>query len=93
MCGFVGFWELEARSEHPIQLLQQMSDSIIHRGPDAGHEWFDGISGIGFAHRRLSIVDLTIAGQQPMHSANHRYAIVFNGENFCFIPLIEKGQS
>lgn len=84
MCGFVGFWEQGIHSKSPLQILKQMSDVIIHRGPDAGLQWFDPDAGIGLAHRRLSIVDLSDAGAQPMQSIDGRYVIVFNGEVYNF---------
>jgi len=57
-----------------------MSDSIVHRGPDQGGVWLEDGTGVGLAHRRLSILDLTDAGRQPMLSSSGRYALVFNGE-------------
>jgi asparagine synthase (glutamine-hydrolysing) len=57
-----------------------MSDALVHRGPDASGYHFEETIGVGFAHRRLSIVDLSPAGHQPMVSASGRFVIVFNGE-------------
>jgi asparagine synthase (glutamine-hydrolysing) len=82
MCGFVGFLgstPFQARGEHQA-LLKRMSDAIIHRGPDDAGAWSDGEHGIALGHRRLSIVDLSPAGHQPMASSGGRYVIVFNGE-------------
>lgn len=62
-----------------------MGASIIHRGPDAGGEYLDEWVGLG--HRRLSIIDLSPLGNQPMHSANGRYVIVFNGEIYNYKEL------
>jgi len=61
-----------------------MSDRLTHRGPDDGDVWFDPATGVGFAHRRLAIVDLSEAGRQPMYSACRRYITVFNGELYNF---------
>jgi asparagine synthase (glutamine-hydrolysing) len=57
-----------------------MADALAHRGPDAFGEWNDPVAGVGLAHRRLSILDLSPEGGQPMLSACGRYAVVFNGE-------------
>ncbi len=61
-----------------------MNSPIEHRGPDAGGVWVG--QGVGFAHRRLSIIDLS-SGQQPMHTEDGRYAITFNGEIFNYLEL------
>ena len=81
MCGLVGFLE-SARSgngDEAAAVLGRMADTIVSRGPDDAGVWADAC-GIGLAHRRLSIVDLSPAGHQPMASAGGRYMIVFNGE-------------
>lgn len=77
MCGLVGFLG-EALS--PLDLLNNMTNAIVHRGPDDQGVWFDNAVGIGLSHARLSILDLSPAGHQPMHSAFDRYVLVFNGE-------------
>lgn len=64
-----------------------MSAAIAHRGPDDKGEWWDEGDHIGFAHRRLSIIDLTAAGQQPMWDATRRVVIVFNGEIYNYREL------
>lgn len=78
MCGIAGY--LSMNSVNAIDILQQMVDTISHRGPNDSGVWFDSESGIALAHRRLSIVDLSPQGHQPMKSACERYVIVFNGE-------------
>jgi asparagine synthase (glutamine-hydrolysing) len=81
MCGICGVWEYAA-SEGSVtpSLLARMTDEITHRGPDdAGELIFDERRG-GFGFRRLSIIDLTAAGHQPMHGCDERTWLVFNGE-------------
>ena len=87
MCGICGY---VSKKEYSEILLREMSDTLIHRGPDdAGVYQCHLRSGeqLGLAHRRLSIVDLSEAGHQPMFSHNNRYAIVYNGEVYNFIEL------
>lgn len=89
MCGFVGVLTRGnlARDYCGIDILSRMSEAIIHRGPDGGGHWADLDAGIGLAHRRLAIVDLTIAGHQPMVSTSGRYIIAFNGEIYNHLDL------
>ena len=69
MCGLVGFlFDGKGDSLNFESNLRKMSDAIIHRGPDDSGQWFDILNGIGLAHRRLSILDLSKAGHQPMIS-------------------------
>jgi len=79
MCGLAGFLS-EKQIESADGLLQSMAGCISHRGPDASGYWHDDAAGVGLAHRRLSILDLSEAGSQPMHSPSGRFVIVFNGE-------------
>ena len=82
MCGIAGLWDIAAATPADAlrRLIQAMSDTLIHRGPDDGGLWIDEAAGIGLGQRRLSIVDLSPAGHQPMVSACGRYVIVYNGE-------------
>lgn len=64
-----------------------MGNAIKHRGPDYSGVWLDSSSGLGFVHQRLSIVDLSRNGHQPMHSPSGRYCIVFNGEIYNHLDL------
>lgn len=65
----------------------RMIDALQHRGPDCGGVWFDDTVGIALAHRRLSILDLSAAGHQPMESSCGRYVMVFNGEIYNHLEL------
>jgi asparagine synthase (glutamine-hydrolysing) len=85
MCGFTGYLS-KGRFDHAL-LLNKMGDAIQHRGPDASGIWFDDTNGIGMCHRRLSILDLSDAGAQPMTSIHNKYVIVFNGEIYNFLDL------
>ncbi|WP_020395543.1 asparagine synthase (glutamine-hydrolyzing) [Thiolinea disciformis] len=77
MCGITGF--LSNHIFSPEQ-LSNMADAMFRRGPDDSGIWHNNDAGIGLAHRRLAIVDLSPAGHQPMQSGNGRYVIAFNGE-------------
>lgn len=81
MCGIAGFvggaWQ---GAEAASRTLAAMAGCIRHRGPDHSDIWLDSDAQVGFAHTRLSIVDLSPAGNQPMHSASGRFVIVYNGE-------------
>ena len=77
MCGIAGIFDSTARREIDRPLLERMNASLFHRGPDAGGLHLE--PGIGLAHRRLSIIDLS-TGQQPLYNENGSVAVVFNGE-------------
>lgn len=77
MCGIAGFM---GNVTSPLDCLKSMAHALRHRGPDGQGVWFDENSMVGLAHSRLSIVDLSQAGHQPMQSGSKRYVIVFNGE-------------
>jgi len=85
MCGIAGILDggssfFEAGEGEFEALVRRMADAITHRGPDASGSWIDRDHGIALAHRRLSIVDLSEAGAQPMVSSCGRYVITYNGE-------------
>ena len=77
MCGIAGILGPGAPE---LALLRRMTDVIAHRGPDDHGIWTDEAAGIGLGHRRLAIVDLSPAGHEPMHSADGRFVLTFNGE-------------
>lgn len=80
MCGFAGFLKVLRTSGEDEMMLRRMSDKLFHRGPDDTGSWYDCDAGIGLSHRRLSIVDLSPAGHQPMVSMSGRYIVAYNGE-------------
>ncbi len=88
MCGFTGFLgATQARDQDAARaVLTRMADAIISRGPDDFGLWSDR-AGIGLAHRRLSILDLSPAGHQPMACPTGRYTIAFNGEIYNHLDL------
>ena len=90
MCGIAGIVDLTDRREPDRALLERMNQSQFHRGPDEGGYHLE--AGVGLAHRRLSIIDLS-AGQQPMHSADGERVVVFNGEIYNFIEVRKKLQA
>lgn len=84
MCGIAGFTRFfDATGD--VSSLVRMGDMIAHRGPDARGEYLD--DGVGLCHRRLSIIDLSAAGNQPMFSEDGNLVIVFNGEIYNFLEL------
>ena len=80
MCGIAGYYSVKPFRDE--QSLKRMSGAIAHRGPDAEGFYFD--EHCGLAHRRLSVIDLSQAANQPMHSASGRHVTIFNGEVFNF---------
>ena len=93
MCGIVGFWEA-SNSDLTVacQHAEKMANTIAHRGPDDDGIWHDQQEPLVLAHRRLSILDLSPAGRQPMHSKSERFVIIFNGEIYNHLELREKLQ-
>jgi len=87
MCGFSGYLSGQPRVQSAIPALERMNSGLFHRGPDADGYWYDFDLGIALSHTRLSIVDLTHAGHQPMASAFGRFVIVFNGEIYNHFDL------
>ena len=88
MCGIAGFLGSVATggAVDAKRVAHLMANTLRHRGPDAEGVWCDG-SSVALAHRRLSILDLSPAGDQPMVSDGGRYVIVFNGEIYNHLDL------
>jgi asparagine synthase (glutamine-hydrolysing) len=89
MCGIAGFFNppTSCPSHEMNAIVTAMTDAIILRGPDDAGAWVESASGIALGHRRLSILDLSPLGHQPMSSADGRFIIVFNGEIYNFQDL------
>lgn len=89
MCGLTGFWGPEATlaGASAQAVLADMAGAIRHRGPDAEGLWHDPAHGIGLGHRRLSILDLSPAGAQPMDSAGGRFVVAYNGELYNHLAM------
>ncbi len=87
MCGIFG-----VIGKRDIEEIKTANRKISHRGPDAEGYWFDDGNSVAICHRRLSILDLTEAGAQPMRSDSGRYIISFNGEIYNFLELKSKLQ-
>jgi len=88
MCGLTGF--LQPAGFEPAAataLATTMADRIVHRGSDDAGVWVDAQAGIALAHRRLSILDLSPAGHQPMSSSSGRWMLVYNGETYNHLEL------
>lgn len=87
MCGITGYINLDKKPAE-MQILKSMTDVIAHRGPDDEGHWLEGNVAIG--HRRLSIIDLSYAGKQPMVSSDNRFILSYNGEIYNFKEIREE---
>lgn len=87
MCGIAGFCN---HPENWKENIEKMNERMYHRGPNAGGCWATDDGNVVFGHRRLSIVDLSANGAQPMHSASGRYVCVFNGEIYNYKTIRDK---
>ena len=87
MCGLSGYWGHPGDADGLREMAQRMADRIAHRGPDDSGTWCDADAGIAFGHRRLSIIDLSSAGHQPMPSSSGRFVLAYNGEIYNHLDL------
>lgn len=88
MCGIAGFMELTPlRESEAVTHLKHMAHALRHRGPDDEGFWVDAAGGVAFCHRRLSIIDLSPLGHQPMTSHSGRFTITLNGEIYNYREL------
>ncbi|MCG8668206.1 MAG: asparagine synthase (glutamine-hydrolyzing), partial [Pseudomonadales bacterium] len=92
MCGITGFWDVRRglRAEERRIALKAMCDTIAHRGPDDSGYFIDSQDEVALGHRRLSIIDVSPLGHQPMQSISGRYQLVYNGEIFNFKEMREE---
>ena len=92
MCGLVGFLNFDRRFEAPQaqQIVRSMAEAMNYRGPDMDGYWASGDNLCHLGHKRLSIIDLSEGGRQPMLDDSGRYVIVFNGEIYNFQELRDK---
>jgi asparagine synthase (glutamine-hydrolysing) len=86
MCGIAGYYDMRSKSDSRA-VVMHMTDALHHRGPDDSGVWSDAAVGIVLGHRRLSILDLSPAGHQPMTSPDGRFVIAFNGEIYNFAEI------
>lgn len=87
MCGLAGAWSRHGVRGAGEDVVRAMTTCISHRGPDDSGFWFDESAGVGLGHRRLSIIDLSPAGHQPMASGTSRFVTAYNGEIYNFREL------
>ncbi len=87
MCGICGIIKSDNGAGVDSTVLQNMRESMMHRGPDDAGLWISKNKSVGLAHRRLSIIDLSEAGQQPMSNTDGKIRIVFNGEIYNFLEI------
>ena len=91
MCGLTGFlWRGQLTKDFVVGQLNSMTEAIKHRGPDDDGAWVNSDDRIAIGHRRLSILDLSTSGHQPMVSKSKQYTIAFNGEIYNHLELREK---
>lgn len=86
MCGIAGIWNFDGREVSEESIIR-FTDSLSHRGPDGRGIWHNEQRNLAMGHRRLAIIDLSREADQPMHYADNRYHIVFNGEIYNFIEV------
>ena len=89
MCGFAGFIEFAPARSHDesARLIDQMTNRLTHRGPDDHGHWLNGSGSVALGHRRLSILDTSQHGHQPMASPCGRFVLAYNGEVYNHVEL------
>ena len=87
MCGFAGYINFQTSVENHTEVISKMTNKIVHRGPDDSGIWIDPGSRVVLGHRRLSILDLSSSGHQPMISPDQESVIIFNGEIYNHLEI------
>lgn len=92
MCGVAGVLDPKQQTSHEAlaDVAARMADTLRHRGPNDGGTWVDADAGVAFGHRRLSVIDLSPTGAQPMVSPGGRYVVTYNGEIYNYRELREQ---
>ena len=90
MCGITGVYAYGRTEDVTLSVIARMRDALLHRGPDDAGAWVGEDRSIGLGHRRLSIVDLSTAGRQPMTNEDGSVRVVFNGELYNHEELRER---
>src|SRR5690606_16013198 len=90
MCGINGIFQLSPGNVDLKGAVSAMNEQLVHRGPDDNGIWIDDAHRFALGHTRLSILDLSSAGHQPMHDLSAKNTIVYNGEVFNYKMLNDK---
>src|SRR3954462_14378819 len=89
MCGLAGILTTPSPADVLRNFVERMSARLVHRGPDDSGSWTEPSAGLALGFRRLSIIDLSAAGHQPMPSSTGRFTLVFNGEIYNYREIAE----
>ena len=87
MCGIAGIWDFNGKNKNIENTIKSMTNALAHRGPDDAGFYMDEKNNIALGHRRLSIIDLSDSGHQPMHNNNKNIWITYNGEVYNFTEI------
>ena len=87
MCGITGFWCLKKKIDNIEDNIKKMTNTLVNRGPDDKGFWCDKKNGIALGHRRLSILEISKLGRQPIESRNKRFVISYNGEIYNYLEI------
>jgi len=93
MCGIAGIWDFNGKNENMENTIKSMTNTLAHRGPDDAGFYTNVKNNIALGHRRLSIIDLSTHGHQPMSNDNKNIWITYNGEIYNFIEIKKELES